>query len=149
MAVSFSLFFCSFSLKSYSTVKHRHAVVSIVYSISYWFTQKIRYLFSEHRSEIVLLIFSLDKMKCFSEIFLHLILLINKSEQTDENTLLISDPTNIYHTHYTILISDTRVKRQKSPRFYPEINREPVTHGQCDRHTYTKLYNCSYLTNCT
>ena len=88
-------------------------------------------------------------MKYFIEIFLHFILLINKSEQTNKNTLLISDPTNIYYTPYTVLTSSNRIKREKSLRFYPEINHKPVVYDQCDRYTYTKLYKCSYLTNCT
>ncbi|CAF1040921.1 unnamed protein product [Rotaria sordida] len=88
-------------------------------------------------------------MKYFIEIFLYMIVLFNKSTQNDENILLINDPTNIYYTPYTILISDNRVKREKSSWFYPTVNHATIIHDQCDQHIYSKLYSCSHSTDCT
>jgi hypothetical protein len=88
-------------------------------------------------------------MKYFIQIFLYLIFLFNKSEQYDENILLLNDRTNILYTPYTILTPNNRVKRDKSAWFYPEINHSNIIHDQCDQHIYTKLYSCSQLTDCT
>jgi hypothetical protein len=77
----------------------------------------------------------------FIEIFIYLIFLLNKSNGINENILLINEPSHNYQTTYQII----RTKRDQSPWFYPEIDKNQIS---CGHNVYVKLYTCSELTDC-
>jgi hypothetical protein len=77
----------------------------------------------------------------FIEIFIYLIFLLNKSNGINENILLINEPSHNYQTNYQII----RTKRDQSPWFYPEIDKNQIS---CGHNVYVKLYTCSELTDC-
>jgi len=81
----------------------------------------------------------------FIEIFIYLIFLLNKSNGINENILLINDPSHNYQTIYEIISPLNRIKRDQSPWFYPEIDKNQIS---CGHNIYVKLYTCSELTDC-
>jgi hypothetical protein len=81
-------------------------------------------------------------MIIFIEIVIYLIFLLNKSYGfNNKDILLINDPSHNYQTNYQII----RTKRDQSPWFYPDIDKNQIS---CGHNVYVKLYTCSKLTEC-
>lgn len=80
-------------------------------------------------------------MIVFIEIFLFLLFLLNQTHGNDKDILLFNDPTHDHLTNYEVI----RNKRDQSPWFYPEIDRNQIS---CGHNVYVKLYTCSQLTEC-
>jgi hypothetical protein len=74
-----------------------------------------------------------------------LIVLFNKIQGNNEDILLINDQSNDYQNFYTILSANNRIKRDQSPWFYPDIDKNQIS---CGHNVYMKLYTCSQLTQC-
>jgi hypothetical protein len=77
----------------------------------------------------------------FIKLIVCLIFLLNQSYGINQDVLLINDPSHHSQTSYTIV----RIKRDQSPWFYPEIDKNQIS---CGHNVYVKLYTCSYSKDC-
>lgn len=80
-------------------------------------------------------------MRIYIKLFLFLIFLLNKSQGNDNDVILLNDLTYNPSQNYEII----RDKRDLSPWFYPEIDKNQIS---CGHNVYSKLHTCSQLTEC-
>ncbi len=122
-----------------------HIYIAIVRSLSYQMKTIV--------SVILFIVHVYKRLRCLVEFFfrskmikfIYLIFLFNKIQGNNEDILLINNPSHDYQTSYTILPINNRIKRDQSPWFYPDIDKNQIS---CGHNVYVKLYTCSQLIQC-
>ena len=77
------------------------------------------------------------------ELFIIGIVFFNRIDAIDKNILLFNNPDDSLRTSYEIILP--RIKRDQSPWFYPDFDRNQIS---CGHNVYAKLYTCSQMTQC-